>query len=266
MMVSYPGGQVIGSLPTNGEYAFVCSDPHTGNVFLTQYDKILEYVHGGMQPIATLYPPSKYSQLYGCSIDPTTGNLAVAAVGLKHKNAALLVFTEGGGSAVPYTAQNVTYYADAAYDNAGNLFAAADSKKAGQSPLVELPAGRDKIVSITLNQTLQSSIDKLQWDGVYLSMLVHLSYGEICQVQLNGTSGTIVGTTHLNKSAESNTYWIQDGVVLAVYAKQKAHHNQAIAVWPYPAGGDPTAEYFGITKGARDYDISDITVSSPPSF
>jgi DNA-binding beta-propeller fold protein YncE len=53
----------------------------TGDVFVAEFGgnagtaAILEYAHGGTSPIATLSDPGYHPE--SCSIDPTTGNLAV---------------------------------------------------------------------------------------------------------------------------------------------------------------------------------------------
>ena len=67
---SYPRGKIIGSLATIGQS--VCADG-SGNVFITQNQHVIEYAHGGTSPIATLTLPGLDG--WGCSVDPTTGNL-----------------------------------------------------------------------------------------------------------------------------------------------------------------------------------------------
>ncbi len=46
---------------------------------MTESGVINEYAHGGTSIIQTLTPPSNYVNLGGCSVDPTTSNLAVSA-------------------------------------------------------------------------------------------------------------------------------------------------------------------------------------------
>lgn len=72
---SYPQGNMVGTLLGFDIPMGECADA-AGDVFITVYDlaKIFEYAHGGTKPMAKLsgteYPSS-------CSVDPTSGNLAV---------------------------------------------------------------------------------------------------------------------------------------------------------------------------------------------
>ena len=63
-----------------------CTDAN-GNVFISNDDNVFEYAHGGTEPIATLDLPG--SNAIGCSVDPTTGNLAVVFSG-SGKNVAVV--------------------------------------------------------------------------------------------------------------------------------------------------------------------------------
>jgi hypothetical protein len=58
----------------------MCSD-RAGKVFLTntQDNEIIEYAHGGTQPVQTFFYTSRDFNPYDCSVDPTTNNLAVTA-------------------------------------------------------------------------------------------------------------------------------------------------------------------------------------------
>ena len=71
-IVSYPGGQVVGSAGP-GTYG-ACGDGR-GNVFIADNDAIDEYSHGGTEPINTFSLPGF---VRSCGVDPQTGNLAVA--------------------------------------------------------------------------------------------------------------------------------------------------------------------------------------------
>ena len=72
----HAGRQLSDSNSPYGE----CVDK-AGDVFVADFGgntgtpAILEYAHGGTKPIATLSDPGYYPE--SCSIDPTTGNLAV---------------------------------------------------------------------------------------------------------------------------------------------------------------------------------------------
>ena len=100
-----------------------CSDK-VGNVFITiQGEKIVEYAHGGTKPIATLNDPGYYPN--ACSVDPTTGDLAVANVSgpTKHRGS-LAVYKHARGAPKFFVDPDYefqTYYF-CGYDPMGNVF------------------------------------------------------------------------------------------------------------------------------------------------
>jgi hypothetical protein len=78
-VLSYPENQLVGTLPVgNGLNSGACADP-ASDVFITDTSSVYEYAHGASSPVATLSLPG--SQAAGCSIDPSTGNLAVDFAG-----------------------------------------------------------------------------------------------------------------------------------------------------------------------------------------
>ena len=107
---TFPGGTFVGDI----DYAAfgMCSDGN-GDVFLSSED-ITEFAHGGAYPINILKPVSGFGANGGCSIDPTTGNLAATVPGgiEVYKNA------EGTPTVYKYPA-GLNY---CGYDDAGNLF------------------------------------------------------------------------------------------------------------------------------------------------
>lgn len=120
---AYPKGVFLGTLTGFSGPEGECVDK-TGDVFIANYaaSSILEYAHGGTSPIATLNDPGYLPG--GCSIDPTTGNLAVTnylTTGAGQGNVAIYKDAKGTPKA---------YHADplilemffCGYDKAGNLF------------------------------------------------------------------------------------------------------------------------------------------------
>jgi hypothetical protein len=78
---SYPHGRRVGALTSLTYAGGECVDS-AGDVFIVEFSgpssagsTVYEYAHGGSTPIATLADPGSG---FGCAVDPTTGNLAVA--------------------------------------------------------------------------------------------------------------------------------------------------------------------------------------------
>jgi hypothetical protein len=75
---SYPRGRQVGTLTGFGgsdSQVGLCAD-RSGNVWIPDYtDTVREYAHGGSTPVAVVHDPNV--NVEDCSVDPTTGNLAV---------------------------------------------------------------------------------------------------------------------------------------------------------------------------------------------
>lgn len=257
VVVSYPGWQIVATIPGSWSDSAVCSDPNTGNVFVTDEQSIIEYAHGGTSPIATLGVPSQYGIVYGCAVDPTTGNLAVAS------RSSILVYPEAQGSPTPYADKHLTGYRYPAYDDSGDLFSGAGTNR-GRPRLAELRTGQTTLTALTLNGA--GFFNKLQWDGRYL--VFDEGVGEdsasVYQIQVGRRSGTVVKTISLGKTFPSDNFWIWDGSLFGFFGIVKRGDDEAVAAWRYPAGGRPTSHFFGISEGKKDQ-VGDLTVSVQPS-
>src|ERR1700734_631611 len=73
---SYPQGALQGWL-LKRHASGLCSD-RDGDVFVPEGNEVLEYPHGGTQPLAILHN-ALGGVLQFCAVDPSTGNLAVSA-------------------------------------------------------------------------------------------------------------------------------------------------------------------------------------------
>lgn len=107
LVFAYPKGTLVGTLTGFSAYVQgVCSDA-SGDVFVTTetsltHGYVYEYSHGGTQSIATLSDPGSP---YGCSVDPTTGNLAVAnttSSGYYGYYGYVAIFPDAEGTATTY--------------------------------------------------------------------------------------------------------------------------------------------------------------------
>lgn len=121
VMLTYPQGKLIGSFAANEASVYLCSDPNTGNVFVPQSGAIEEYAHGGTTPISSLKPPQSVT-VGACSVDPTTGDLAVTCGGDSLKSNGVLIYKQASGQPKVYLRAKLRDAAYAAYDNDGNLF------------------------------------------------------------------------------------------------------------------------------------------------
>jgi hypothetical protein len=226
VVLSYPRGKLVGTL--NGFYAAqgVCSDV-AGNVFVTTggTETVVEYAHGGTEPIATL-GDFGYAPL-GCAVDPVTGNLAVANLAAFNGNAGTVAIYGGAkGKPMYYAAPGFARYRWCAYDASGNLFVDGDAG------LTEMPYGTESFQNISLSV----SGEGLQWDGQYLAM-VDPSSKLIYRIATSGSTGTVAGTVSLRGviAALADDFVLAGSKVVMPYATQS--YVNRLGTWSYPKGG-----------------------------
>jgi hypothetical protein len=266
---SYPTGKLVGML-TGLSPGGACVDSG-GDVFIItsgpgpHESSVLEYAHGASSPEQTLSDPGLG---YACSVDPATGNLAVANV----KDYNNVSYSDNGDIAIYSNAQglptmyyNTEYLAlfNCGYDNNGNLYVVGQTFGSSQIELTRLARGDNNLQAINLNVSLQTGerfTPSVQWDGRYMTVSstqgsphVHEPVA-VYRLNISGSQATIVGTMQLDSERElhSGDSWIDGRMIVGIYyLKGRAY----VAFWPYPKGGDAhlsikTAKYgylFGVT-------------------
>jgi hypothetical protein len=249
---SYPRKKHVGTL-TGFSFPYgECSDK-MGNVYIANWNtsQVLEYAHGGTTPIKTL---AITGAPIGCSVDPTTGNLAVSAFfGAQPSTGygGVFIFKVASGSGTLYTDPSFSYYWPPGYDNKGNLF--VEGQYASGYALGELASGASSVANITLNTSIGVAAG-VQWDGKYLGVGDQGYQGQlqtaIYQVSISGSTGTLHGTTLLQAPAGSCT----DVDVVQPWIERSRRGSKVIGgnlrcanvdIWKYPTGGTPAATLAG---------------------
>jgi hypothetical protein len=252
IVLTYPQGQLVGTItnidePMDG----LCSDP-AGNVWVPAFGATYEFAHGGTSPIKTFSTPGFYA--FACSVDSTTGNLAV--LGLNGTSgASLAVWPSGGGSATYYPLFFFPVFAG--YDNRGNLFIDGNTNK---QPFifVELPKGASQFQNLTLNIPVTYPGPVL-WDGKYVTVGVYNEQASgneqnvIYRVKVAGSKATVVGTSYFEGfEIYCCSYSFHGKGIIGVTSIA-----QQIGTWAYPRGGAPIQTI----SGFRPYGL---TVSRGP--
>jgi hypothetical protein len=226
---SYPGGTLVGQLTGFEGPQGLCSD-RKGNVWITNGSppEVIEYQHGGTQPIAELGSEDPFA----CSVDPTTGNLAVT----NSNPGKIAIYKNASGNPTYYSSPNFPEWEYCAYDNHGNLFAGSPAS----SDLAELPAGSGTIEAITLDKSF--ALGSMQWHKKYLAIADAGGSADspttIYQVRVLGSDGTVTGKSALKSAGKHREglavqYWITGS---AIVGPDKLYFN----FWRYPKGGRPT--------------------------
>jgi len=207
---SYPAGNSVGKLTGFQSPAGLCAD-QAGNVWIVDSasNKIVEYSHGAKKPESTL-SPSGALNLLGCSVDPTTGNLAITDLGGPSGGGSVWIYLSAKGTAKNYQDSKLQFAYFCGYDDKGNLF--VDGLNSSYAfAFVELPVGSGSLKSISLNQSVGFP-GGVQWDGKYVAIgdqfykSGHTSV--IYQISVSGSSGAVEGTTPLAGSCDVLQFWI----------------------------------------------------------
>ena len=234
----YPQGHLLGKLKGFDLASGQCVDS-SSNVYVTDYvtSQIVEFPHGGRKRLRVLSMPGAN----GCSIDPTTGNLAVSSLG----STGVWIFKNAKGTPTKYQNSQFLYYYDCAYDPKGNLFVDGMSTiGTGSFVFAELLKNGNQLKVVTLNQYIGWP-GGMQWDGQHLAIGDQVAPA-IYQFSINGSKGTKVGTTPLGSHTfDTLQFWVQGRTVITSTACHdvgcgRTKRGSAVMFFNYPAGGKAT--------------------------
>jgi hypothetical protein len=195
-----------------------------GDVYVTQFfgAAITEYAHGGTSAIKTLSGPG---YPIGCSVDPTTGNLAVSswvdAYG-SSQCGGVWVYPDASGTPTLYSDPNVCQgYWPPGYDPSGNLFIEVDGPP---SYLDELAVGGGTFTELSLVGATIHLPTSVMWDGAYLVGGDQEYNGRnttaIYRIAISGSTATVVKITTLTDTCSPSGNYT-DVVQPFVYDKTK---------------------------------------------
>jgi hypothetical protein len=193
-------GQLTGFQFPYGECLDAASD-----VYIADFGArdIVEYAHGGTTPINTIH--DRYGFPVGCSVDPTTGDLAVAnfeGVG-KTCMGGIVIYKDAAGKGKLYQDKDLNYYWPPGYDPNGNLFVEGRRKEnRGDAGIAEIVAGSKKLITLSLSGAKIAYPGSMQWDGQYVTATDQALHGShvtgIYRLTISGTQATAVSSTELS--------------------------------------------------------------------
>jgi hypothetical protein len=213
IVYSYPLGRVLGMLHGFNLAEGMCVDGQ-GEVFVTDegYNKIFVYRHGSQKRLRTLMG---WSGPVGCSVDPTTGNLAASSQG--GTDNAVAIYPLARGNPTIYKNPAFQEYFWCGYDANGNLFVDGQSS-ANQFEFAELPKAGRTLKSVTLNQSMGFP-GGVQWDGAYVAVGSYYPPPSgkpiVYQFAVKGSRGTKVGTTPLSGAVDVKQFWLENKYLIA---------------------------------------------------
>jgi hypothetical protein len=216
---SYPKGTLEGTLTGFSTPYGLCSDG-AGNVWIVNdgANEIVEYAHGGTTPIATLSDPNEFPE--GCSVDSTTGNLAVTNFYSSSGSGSVAIYAKASGTPTLYSDPDIAEFRFCGYDDKGNLWADG-ANSSSQFAFAELPRGKSSLKNIPLKQTIEWP-GGVQYDGTYVAV-GDTDAGKVYRI--DGKTRKVMQTITLGVT-ELNQFW------LALGSKGKSNMSQSRLVAP----------------------------------
>jgi sugar lactone lactonase YvrE len=239
-MIAVPSGRLVGKLTGFSSPNGDCVDQHE-NVFVDDSGEgqVRAYAHGAESAFRVLNDASWYPNT--CSVDPTTGNLAVCNIRTTQAEGSIAVYLNAKGAAHYYRYSGADNFWYCTYDSDGNLFADAMSHGGGSGSniFLELPKGHGKLRPLFLRPAITNDASSpLFWDGKYLA-IASTSSGAIYRYKISGNTGSRVAVVRLDDTSEVlGPFWITSrGNAQTLYAPIAEDTIERIGVYSYPAGG-----------------------------
>lgn len=236
---TYPKISYVASI-TGIESAFLCADS-SGDVYATEsgpssQSHIYEFAHGETTPIKTL-KDTGFPE--GCSVDPTTGNLAVAnyfSPGTQFGYGDLAIYTNAQGTPSYYKARNISWYYFCAYDGSGNLLVDGNGPN-----FAMLAKGGNSLKPVTFSQSVTGGA--ILWDGQYFDVGEgYIGHGTIDRVSISGSSGTVVSQVTLTgkiKWVPGSMPFVLAGNTVSLFYRPPGRNTSYLGYWHFPQGGNP---------------------------
>jgi hypothetical protein len=262
---TYPDGTLVGTLDV-GAAGGECVDK-AGDVWITSRVSVVEYAHGGSKPIKTL---TDYERPNDCSIDATSGNLAVSNQPAgRQRFGKIFIYPKAQGTPRKYQTSSAIRYPNAlSYDDRGNLFidgywigysGSSCSSGCPYPGFAELGRGSDTIRNINLRGGRyfcgQAGPGGIAFDGKYLAVTPACNQFFVYRYVLSRGHGDYEGELTLNNANFLFRFWIQGHTLIApdCIIFEKHHHaycEGAVMFYRYPAGGNPIQTITGQNLGA----------------
>jgi hypothetical protein len=247
VMATYPQNQIVGKITKfQGEPYALCIGK-AGDVFVTQIGGeavggyIYGYHHGSLDPFVRLNDPGTP---YGCSVDPTNGNLAVAnylAPGLHHNAGDVVIYTKAHGAPKSYHAKGIGSILSCSYDSHGDLVADGGVTSASGAGVFLLRHGGRRLDFVPLDKPVDK-LGPIQWDGKDFALGYSGPHG-LYRITVSSGKATVVRSLRLKYATGYNLYeqfWVQGSTVIAIEGLKYGTGGDTLGFWKYPEGGKPT--------------------------
>jgi hypothetical protein len=240
-IIALTQNKLLTSITGYGYISSVCSDA-SGDVWAPNLRHRRWYVdkfaRGGTREIDELRAP-RFSSLVACTVDPSSGDLAVVGANVDGGSDALIWSGARSGKPAMYPLPFCTVAA--AYDNADNLFITGWGCGSDFNVyLGELAKGSGPVALIDLDKRM-GPLGGVQWDGSYVVIATVRAHALLYRVQVTGTTGKVVGTVKPQGFdmccffTPNGLFVLHDRAAIGMAGK----NGERVWDWPYPAGGKP---------------------------
>ncbi len=232
---TYPDAKLVGTLTGFSEPNGLCADGK-GDVFVTDtyHNRIVEYAHGGIAPIATLQDIGPV----GCAVDSKSGDLAVTSYNAPGSGQ-VEVYKKARGTPASYGGLYETYFCT--YDGSGDLFVDGFGLT-GRAALSELAKGASGLAGVSLQPQVGWAAG-LAWDGQHVAMgdsdagkfMPSQPPNVIYLLTVDQGVAHLYQTMPLGGAGDVVQFWLHGKTVIAPDAR-----NEDVGFFQYPQGGNPT--------------------------
>lgn len=228
----------------------LCSDAN-GNIWVGAGEsgswKIIKFAHGEKAAITSLDVPGTAQ---ACSVDPTTGNLAVA-----HDGTSVTIWPNASGTPTTFIARSMGFILSVAYDDDGTLFAYGTGFQDGTA-LAELPKSSSSFFYFKIHQFLSPTFAQWSGNNLLVAGCVDRRYKveRVFQLTIQGSSITVSGKTKI----VSPKGFVADGVVYGGSLLQAISSGSNVDFYAYPKGGRRQG---GLSE-PRNTDLDEVAVSA----
>ncbi|MGC2404789.1 MAG: hypothetical protein WA431_00055, partial [Candidatus Cybelea sp.] len=228
-----------------------CAD-QAGNVYIADYaeQKTFEYAHGGKKPINSI-DDAPYNP-YDCSVDPSTGNLAIASSAYGYYTpGSIAIYPNGSGKPIFYQGPYEDKFIACAYDDRGDLFIASRINEYYsiyyEFAFYLLPKHGNKLITEKLQDPSSRSysgfpwVEGVAWDGKYW---VVESYNRLYRFSINVTpkyisEATLYGGYSYHGPFAFYRKDLKSRATQVVGGSGSYSGKSAVDYFVYPIGGGP---------------------------
>jgi hypothetical protein len=241
IVYNYATGKLAGKIFGLSQVEGLCVDK-AGNIFMasTGLGNIYKYAHGGKKAIATLHDPNEVP--WGCAIDPTTGDLAVADDESDSGGpGAISIYKNAKGRPTVYPVPSgLLYCFFVAYAPDGTLYLEVQTN--ASPPTLTFESFKNgKFTPLTLNPSMTRPRNPL-FVGSNLDLANDdtPSSVSIDQYTVKGSKATKVGSTPLSSADVVTGFDVVGKTLVIANSEGYTGPNGNVEYYAYPGGGSPT--------------------------